>query len=328
MPVKFKTKAMQHSTKAKAAAAPDADGVDHEPAFLIQDFAENYISFHVHKATAGPRKARHHNVVHASDLDPVRQWCPREPALLTKLNMKRPDTYLTTAQKMVFEWGHAGADMLIGLLPDNVVWGNWQCGLCESEVSFSYRPKKCTKCDAHGTWFGYREVFVRDPTTGVVGSIDLMVDLLGNGVKIPVEIKTEGNETFKGRSKPTFEHEWRTMLYLRLIAADPHMKKHGVSTLTGRVVYLCKEGFEDAPRIKEWGLPDAGKSSIKEYWVKRNDDMVENQMDLARTYRKWRTAFDMGGALPLPPRISKCTSQGCARATQCPVRVQCWKHPE
>lgn len=332
--IKFKNKPIKGTLspkqKAKAEAA-DTPKEDHEPIFVIKDFPQNYITYHIHKNTASSRPARAHNVVHASDLDPVREWCPREPALLTMHNKKRPAGFLSTAQRMTFGMGYKGADLLMDLIPPEKVWGHWKCRACKHEMKFRYTPEKCDGCGGDRKALKYVEVFLRDPNSGIVGSVDCFVDILGNGMKTPIEIKTEGNEGFKARSKPEFDHEWRTMLYLWLIEKTPQMKGKGLNHQEGRVMYFTKEGYADAPKIKEWKLPDWGKSAIKEYWVNRNDDMIQNRIDLAQSYRDWRNEWDafdgppIGQKVDLPDRIPKCTSPACTRAKDCPVRVECWK---
>jgi len=327
--IKFKT----HLPKATA-AAEDEEHVklppDDKPStvFQIKHFPQNHLTYQIHKHTAGTRPARSHNVVHASDLDPARKWCAREPALLTLHKKKRPARFVPTAQRMVWGMGYKGADLLMELIPPEKVWGNWKCRSCGHEVKYQYTPKKCAGCGGSNKAIRYVEVFLRDPETGIVGSVDLFVDMLGNGLKVPIEIKTEGNEGFKSRVKPEFDHEWRTMLYLWLTAKTPWVQDKGLSNQEGRVVYFTKEGYINQPLIKEWGLKDWGKSAIKEYWVARNDDMIQNQIDYQKTYRAWRNKYDDPiqdiGDLPLPARVSTAKSKNCTRCKDCPVQKECW----
>lgn len=331
--IKFKNKPIDAPSLPVTAVQTDkgtADQGDHEPIFQITDFAQNYVTYHVHKHTASERPARPHNVVHASDLDPVRHWCPREPARLTLHNKKRPAGFLSTAQRMTFGMGYKGADLLMQCIPPEKVWGHWKCRACKHTMDFRYTPDKCEKCGGDRGALKYKEVFLRDPASGVVGSVDCFVDILGNGTKTPIEIKTEGNEGFKARSSATFDHEWRTMLYLWLIEQTPWAKGRGMNHQQGRVIYFTKEGYADEPKIKEWKLQDWAKSAIKEYWVHRNDDMIENALNRAIEYRAWRNSFDIGAEASvltkvLPARVEKCTSIACTRAADCPVRKECWK---
>jgi len=310
-----------------APSIPDALAEDHEPLFKIKDFPQNYITFHVHKNTATKRKARHHNVIHISDLDPARQWCPREPALLTYLNLKRPDSFMSTAQTMVFKMGYAGADLLMDLMPAAQVWGHWKCMSCKHEMKFTYKPAACQKCSGRPEAFRYKEVLLRDPETGIVGSVDCFFDVLSNGVRTGVEIKTEGNDTFKKRTKPTFDHEWRSKGYLWLMGQDPYMQGKGLNPNEMRIVYFTKEGWDYEPKIKDWPVADSAKTAIKEYWCPKDDSVVQNQIDLARAYRKWRNLYDKDQGIhlhALPDRSKHCKSVGCTRAKACPVRKQCW----
>jgi len=298
--------------------------MEHIPAFKITDFPQNHLKYHLHKAVAGPRTARNHNVVHASDLDPSRNWCPREPALLTLHKKKRPDGFISTAQKTVFDFGYAGADIVIRALPPEMVWGNWRCRSCRGETKHCYTPKKCGHCGADRKLLRYQEVFLRDPETEIVGSVDLIVDLLGSGKKIPIEIKTEGNETFKARTKEVFEHGWRTNLYLWLIERTPWMQGEGVSSQEGRVLYVAKEGFIPDTEIKKWKLPDWHKTPFKEYTIKRNDDFTQNARDDAFDYRFWKNAHTKGDfGVDLPPR--KCGAKNDTQAKNCAVCKECWE---
>jgi hypothetical protein len=329
--IKFKAKPIgvtaspvEAGKQVKALTTP-APG-DQEPPFLIKDFPQNYITYHVHKATEKTRSPRPHNVVHASDLDPVRQWCPREPALLTHTGKSRPSEFVATAQRMTWGMGYKGADLLMDLIPAEMKWGNWKCRSCGHDHNLCYTPKACAGCGGSSKALRYVEVFLRDPDTELVGSVDLFVDILGNGIKTPVEIKTEGNDGFKKRTKPEFDHEWRTMLYLWLIERTPQLKGLGLNHQEGRVIYFTKEGWADAPKIKEWKLADRAASAIKEYFVNRNDDMTLNAREQVAAYREWRKIHDAGlvGSLvnPLPARV--CSSPSETRAKNCAVCKECF----
>lgn len=297
---------------------------DHIEPFVIKDFRENYLTYHLHKHQSGPRPSRPHDHVHMSDLDPARKWCPREPALLTFHNQKRNPDYLGVAQKVVFELGRRVADMVIDFLPPDRVWGNWKCLSCETIWKRRFMPACCPGCSAGRHMLSYREVMFRDPATGVTGSVDLFYDLLGSGIVTGFELKSEGNEKFLKRSKPEFEHEWRSMGYLYLLnrANKDHVKNINLKDF--RVVYVSKEGHQESAKLKQWGLTGMARTPLKEYWVNRNDEMVEARFDLAFEYRQWRDAYDDGKVLPLPPRIPYCTSKGCVRAKSCKVVKECW----
>lgn len=296
---------------------------DHEQLLQIKDFPQNHLLYHLHKRTKKERAPRHHNVVHLSDLDPSREWCPREPALLTHLNKTRPYEYVATCTSTAWNMGHKGADLFIEMMPPEKVWGGWYCRACKEILSMRYTPSSCPTCGAAGGALRYKEVFMRDPETRVVASMDLFVDILGNGMKTGVEIKTEGNEAFKKRTKPEFEHEWRTMGYLWMMEVSGLAEKYGLNTQEARIVYITKEGHAPNPKIKEWGLGDWAHSSVKEYWVTRDDSMLENALERVKDYRKWRHAWDDGLILPLPARIPAC-KQGNARCKRCPVHKDCW----
>ena len=290
----------------------------------LTDYPQTHLLYHVHKNTAGYRNARPHNVIHASDLDPSRKWCPREPAILTRHNLKREKGFLSTAQQAVYNFGHAGADILIEMLPEGMVWGNWKCNACGHEHRHQYRPKKCYECGAKRRALRYNEVFMRDPELGIVGSCDLMVDLLGNGVKTLVEIKTEGNESFKRRNAAELEHEWRTKLYLYLADRTEWLEGKGINVEEARVVYLTKEGHVPCDKIKDWKLADWGRTFMKEYRTKRDDSFSEKAREAVLAYRTWRSAFEKGGNPKYPDRI--CFSPHDTRAKNCEVCDLCFKH--
>lgn len=325
--IKFKTKTpvAAQLPKALAPKVVPPDTPDDEPLFVIKDFPQNHVLYHIHKANPPPRPPRPHNVVHASDLDPARAWCPREPALLTKTGKTRPTEFVSTAQRMTWSMGYKGADLLMDLIPDKMQWGSWKCRSCSHEQPLCYKPEKCSGCGGSSKALRYVEIFLRDPETQLVGSVDLFVDILGNGMKTPIEIKTEGNEGFKKRTKPEFDHEWRTMLYLWLIQKTPQLAGKGLNHQEGRVLYFTKEGWADSPKIKEWKLGDWAKSAVKEYFVQRNDGMLFNSLEQVKTYRAWRTSFDGGyfpGEVPLPDRI--CNSPIETRAKNCAVCKECF----
>lgn len=323
MPIKF-------MSQGKLTLAPAAPGEPAKPAQAplpagiptITDFAQNYLKYHLHKAMASDTKPRHHAKVHMSDLDPGRQWCPREPALMDLHGTKRPPGFISTAQSTVFKYGHATADIVIGSLPPEIVWGTWKCGVCKHEHPHQYTPACCYECKAPRANLRYREVLMRDPATGLVGSADLFVDLLGNGTKTLIEIKSEGNDSFKSRTKPEFEHEWRTRGYLWLASRTPWLETKGINLKDARVLYVSKEGHAEDDQVKRWGLKDWAKSPFKEYHVKRDDTQLENRLDALREYVDWKSAHTAGASVPLPGRV--CSSKSCARAGQCAVAEVCF----
>jgi len=288
------------------------------------DFAQNYLKYHIHKNTAEPRNARPHDQVHASDLDPARNWCPREPALLTKYNIKRETDFLATATRITYDFGYAGADILMRRMPEKMLWGNWHCRACDHFTKHTYKPQSCVSCGAHKRVIRYCEVLLRDDELGIIGSVDIMADLLGNGKVTPIEAKTEGNLTFKPRSKSTFDHEWRTKMYLYLASKTKDLPPHKVNSVDGRVIYLCKEGHAADPLISKWKLSDWKKSPMKEYFVKRDDTMLENALAKAKSYRMWRNGFDkIGPQAPMPARICKNALE--TKAKNCAACKVCFK---
>lgn len=327
MPIKFTVVPTKQSTSNFVDDIPPEPPKSKQQLIQIKDFHQNHIRYHIHKNTAGPRKPRHHNVVHISDLDPSRNWCPREPALLTTTGKKRESNFISTAQSTVFRMGYKAADLLMDLIPPEQIWGHWKCRACKHQMKFAYTPHKCSKCGADREALKYQEVLVRDPATGVVGSVDCFVDILSNGKRTGVEIKSEMNDDFKSRTKATFDHEWRSKGYMYLMARDPIVRKKGVNLEEMRIMYISKGGWVEDAQIKNWPVIDSGKTAIKEYWCHRDDSVVANQFELATAYREWRKFFDeptMAPSVPMPKRHKKCTSIGCTMASSCPVRKECW----
>lgn len=340
--IKFKTKSPAKEPL-DLPPAQDAPVADHEPLFQITDFPENHVLYHIHKNGTRTSAPRHHNVVHASDLDPPRKWCAREAALLTMTGKKRKSEFTSTAQRMVWQMGYKGADLVMNMIPRKMQWGSWKCLACKQTTELGYAPDTCPYCDAHHRALEYQEVVLRDPVTGVVGSVDLFVDILGNGAKTAIEIKTEGNDSFKARSKPEFEHEWRTMLYLRLASASwdgAFAKEYNINTESARIIYVTKEGYADSEQLAKWKLSDWKKSAMKEYIVNRNDDMINNQMEYAALYRQWRIIWDdlqksgmfnqkkFMETVSLPPRVDTAKAIGCTRCKNCIVKQDCWPTPD
>lgn len=318
MPIKFKKPKPAKAIEDHAPQLP-------QPVLKYKDQPDLSLKYHLHRHAPKETTARHHNVVHASDLDPPRNWCPREPALLTQHNRKRPGGFLSTAQRVTHAFGHSGADIVISMIPDDMVWGNWVCLGCGHIQELQYRPKFCPNCSAKKRALRYKEVLLRDPVTGIVGSPDILVDFFRNGQKWIVELKTEGEEGFKKRKAAEFEHEWRTNLYLWLAEQTSWTKQKGVQTHEGRVMYICKSGYAQDDDLVKWKVKDWKKSPFKEYKVPGQFSFHENARKAVWAYRAWREAWDAGKPLDsLPDRCEACTHSTCARAEACSVKEECW----
>lgn len=322
MPLKFKS---LPANLAKKLPEPSAEPKTPGNYLKIEDFPQNSLVYRAHEHTAGVSKPRHHATIHASDLDPERSWCAREVALLTLHDMKRPEGFLSTAQKVVFDFGHKASDVFRECLPPQMVWGNWKCLACDKITKREYTPSKCPHCGARGRALEYREVFAKDPKTGVVGSFDLIVDPLMNGQKVIVETKSEMGDAWQKRNKAEFAHEWRTKLYLYLAAVTPWLQNYGINTQSARIIYINKGGHGPAPQIKKWGLKDWAKTPFKEYRVKRDDTFLTGQIDKVHTWRKWKALHAVNpkaAAADLPDRI--CDSPTTTLAKNCAACQKCF----
>lgn len=274
----------------------------------------------IHKSSKKNRKARHHRKVHASDLDPARSWCPREVALLEVSGRTRPDEFLPTCRQVTFSMGYAASDLLERFTPEEVVWGAWKCRACGEELPPQHKPTACPSCGAKKEALRYREVFMRDPDTGVVGSCDLWVGLDGR-VLTAIECKSEGKDTFAARTAPDFDHVWRTRFYLWLASVTPWLQSKPLNLHDARIVYVCKSGFESDPELKAAKIADQHASPFKEYVVERDDVQMTAQMERVREWTSFYAAITKGASATWPEGV--CSDLKCSRASRCTVRDLC-----
>lgn len=276
----------------------------------------------IHRESKKKRPARPHARVHASDLDPSREWCPREPAVLTMFGIKRPDDFLPTHLQFTFSMGYATADSVMRIIPRDRIWGNWKCRACGHVHLHRYAPDTCGHCGGSARALRYEEVLLQDPDTKQVGSADLIVDLAKDGRKTIVEIKSEGKAGWSERDAPTPDHAWRTRLYLRLASVTPWLRNRGVDFQSARILYACKDGHDPSPELKEAGVRDAHRSPFKEYVVRRCDEVLAAADEKLTEWLKFKEAYDTGASLPWPDGV--CSSGTCSRARRCPARDHCF----
>ena len=276
----------------------------------------------VHEKSRKHRAPRPHKRVHASDLDPGREWCPREPAVLEAFGLKRDDEFLSTAQQITFSLGYAAADTLERFIPEGRLWGNWQCRACGHEQRHRYRPGECHQCGGDVKAIRYREVLMQDPETKLVGSPDMLVDLRGDHVKTLIEVKSEGKEGFAKRTGPSPDHVWRTRLYLYLASVTPWLAPHGIDTESARIVYVCKEGHEPSDALKAARVRDAHRSPLKEYVVTRSDAHLTAAFEKLNAWLAFREAMESGAPVSWPDGV--CPSGNCPRAKRCAAANRCF----
>lgn len=274
----------------------------------------------IHESTTKHRQPRPHVRVHASDLDPSRNWCPREPAVLTYFGEKRKPEFQGTAQQFTWSMGYATADAAMRVIPRERVWGNWRCRACKYEHLHQYTPAKCARCGGDARALKYEEVLLQDPESKLIGSCDVLVDLEGNHVKTKVELKSEGKGDFAKRDAASPDHIWRTRLYMYLAARTPWLQAHGINTKDARIMYVCKDGHEPTDKLK--GIRDSHRTPFKEYVVERADEALTATLERHGLWVAWKAAFDAGAPLPWPEGL--CSDPGEPRARRCAACAKCF----
>lgn len=280
---------------------------------------------HLHASLADSRAPRHHLRVHASDLDPGRGWCPREAILLEETGLKRKREFVATSTATMFGFGNKAADIVIEALPDEVVWGNWECVSCGWEVKLSYRPCKCPGCGGRQRALAYREVLlkpVEDDPVNATGSCDVMLDLRRDGTKTLVEIKSEGSDAFRARTAAEWPHVWRTSLYLKYASETPWLRRHRVDTTSAIILYVCKSSHVKADAVAGYGFYDWRQTPYKEYRVPRSDAILTEPLRRLEQLRDAVRAMRRGEPYDYPARV--CENASCTRARNCPVRAACF----
>ena len=210
----------------------------------------------------GYRKARSHEVVHASDITKP-DFCPRQIALLHLHEKTKKDEFINTALAVTFDVGNAVGDMVPEQWAGDAAIGNWECRKCKHRATFTVKPKMSCKhggkCD-----FKYEEVHFISKEYDVSGSIDVFFDL-GGLKKVVTELKIINVDDFEKLAAPLAEHRIRTAMYLKLIDDSSHPFKSSINLNEGRVLYVSrgfgKKNLEHNGEI----LP------FKEYVVARDD---------------------------------------------------------
>lgn len=258
---------------------------------------------------------------HASDVTSERlEWCPRSIALM-EVTGRRPSPQLVgTVDELVFYQGRALAERVVHWLADGgLAVGDWKCRSCGSLATFILRPEKCETCRAQ-CW-SYSEVRFTSQTTGISGSIDVLVRLPSQNRLRVVEIKTMDKEKFKALAMPLAEHRVRTSLYLQVIEDSGHPFASLVDVSKATLLYVSKGGW-GVPSVdpEKWGIVDRSWSPFKEFDLVRSDLWTRRLWERARELHTWR----LKGS-PLPQRI--CRAAECERAKDCVVASQCWSTP-
>lgn len=251
---------------------------------------------------------RSHKTVHASDVT-KEEFCPRKIRLLDVLGLKTPDTFIPASLRATFDLGKMTADMLVEQWIVDRAFGKWVCKKCSHTLSFGRKPVG-RQCAAGGNCdHGYHEIHFFSETHHISGSLDLIVDLGGQKLKV-VELKIMKAEDFDKLVAPVAEHRLRTRLYLRLIEDSQNPIRLQLDTQSAKVLYVSR-GF--GKMNPEYGqiLP------FKEFDVQRDDPSIQKYLDNGSTVKIARE-------LNAVPKNKVCPTAVCSLAKHCPVRSQCW----
>ena len=144
----------------------------------------------------------------------------------------------------------------------------------------------------------------------------MLVDL-GEPLLRVVEIKSLDKDEFKKLVAPKGEHWYRTSLYFRIIDDSDHPYKDKINLKEGIVFYVSKGYGNKCDDLKEAKAKDAHISPFKEYFVKRQDDEVQEIWERAKVLHQFRT-----GTGKMPHGI--CPNSMCKRACACTMIKHCW----
>ncbi len=279
----------------------------------------------LHSKYAHPEPRRNPKTVHVSMLTKgsgVHEYCPRESAIAWRDALDDKPGWITTAERLTYDTGHFLQRSITEHLHAHLL-GDWGCSVCGSMRRGWYELCRC------GAVPVYHELYFRSPISGVMGSLDLVIDLnFGKG--IPVEVKTIEKDEFKKLPAPKIEHRYQLLSYLRLLRevgeVDPWVKGE-IETGFGYVLYICK-GFGHYFPKKDGGVGER-YSPFSEFPVTYEGNPakdVDEMYNRAASYWAYRNA-DQSEPGPLPPRIFNCTNSQCKRAEHCVARGTCWSEP-
>lgn len=273
----------------------------------------------LHKAMAGPRPARPHTILHASDFsDP--NFCPRKVCLLDATGAPPKGEHLSTAQTMTFAIGHAVQDLVVTFLANaGVAVSDWKCRTCGALHPFRKRPSSCLQCSAPQWALQPIEPRIECPISGLSGGIDVLADM-GGLRPVMVEVKTIRPEDFKKIEKPLLEHALRTKIYLELAARlPPEHRLHGrIETGFAKVFYVSKGG---------WGALDTSLhaegviekfSPFREFIVTPSPELIAPILERAASITRFRRR-EAG-----IPSIEGCDTVFCSRAKGCSMAHACF----
>lgn len=266
------------------------------------------------KNMGGYQPARSHETIHASDITKD-DFCPRQTALLTLLNEKKKDEYLSTALRATFDNGNALGQLFCEQWAGQSIVGTWKCRRCGATSTFTKKPVEHL-CDANTNtecdWM-YEEVRFKDTKYHISGSLDAIMDL-GAPKLFVTELKTIAADAFEKLAAPLAEHRIRTSLYLHLVENSDSAFSGQINHYEARILYICRGYGKKHPEYGEI-LP------FKEFKIERNDSTLTPYLQKAAQIRIYKET----GKLP----HGICSTSMDAPAKKCSVCKACFsgKYP-
>lgn len=277
------------------------------------------VKYLLHKHLAGFQLKRSHKVIHVSALTKQPDFCPREYVLMDLIKPPTQREFVSTAERVTFDYGHAVQDLVVGwLAQQHRAVGHWRCVACSSLHEFRPRPQACLNCKVRV--LEPEEVVFVSAVTGASCSVDCFVQIDHPKLRM-VEIKSVKAEEWKPLAGPMAEHRVRASMYLRTIAESDMACRAQVDTERATILYVSKGGYMKDETPQEWGLTDAPFSPFKEFVIDRDDSLTDRYADLALQVTQARN----GGVMP----AGICPTAVCKRAKQCSMVQVCFggKYP-
>jgi hypothetical protein len=271
------------------------------------------LKLYLHEVMSGMSSKHDYEEVHASDLT-KEEFCPREFSLLTVLEGKRRQQFVSTSLRYTFDMGIMLAQLMCEVWARNIVIGNWVCLGCGNTLEFCKAPSRCQKCGSRE--FRYKEVRFLARECNVSGGVDMLVQLPGEQKLRLVELKSIEKDGFKALMAPLSEHRMRTSLYLRLVVESSHPWAKMINPDEGILLYMAKGFGVKDESITTAGIADSPFSPFKEFMVSRDDKEAKLLLEKAKKVADFRKGGPMPGGV--------CVTAMCSRANACSVAKPCF----
>lgn len=262
------------------------------------------------KATYSIQPRRADAYIHASELtDP--NFCPRKKHLMRKHKREEFQT-IGSALQITFDMGKATQSLINNRWLRPVMWGDWVCRSCRSEIPENFAPTTCPNCPSGS--FIYQERKIRAKPYKVTGSVDGFV--LHQGELIPLECKIITPNDFKTMKAPKAEHTQRTRLYLELIHKYQKPPEGLTFSETAVVLYVSRAYGIYSPVPQQVAEDNDTFSPLRQFTVQRNDPLNGKMWELAQEY---------ADSSPDKPCRGICDSINDETAQGCPVKAECFR---